>query len=450
LGLFALMTQAGLHIPAADDSCMCVFDNVLVDIGDEQSIEQSLSTFSSHMVNIVSMMDRVNDRSLVLFDELGVGTDPVEGAALAVSIIDTVRAKGAMCAATTHYAELKIYALDTEGVRNASCEFDVETLKPTYKLIIGTPGRSNAFAISTKLGLPAEIIDRAKELVSSDNRRFEDVIEQLDANRLQMEREKEIAAELRAEYERFKTEAEKQLKEKLKNADKQLEEARSKAAALVESAKLSSDFVLAQLDEVRKKRKSEQLGEELEKARREIKKHLRENESKYNPVDEKKDEHYVLPRKLRKGDNVYIINIGKNGVLTEDPDKSGNVTVRAGIISTKTKITNLKLIEDELTVTDKDKVKKPASQYKVSVSREFRPEIDLRGMTGDEAWLAVDKYLDEAVVSGIRSVYLIHGKGTGALKNALWKFLRGDRRIAAFRIGQYGEGDGGVTVVELK
>ena len=450
IGLFALMTQSGLHIPAKDDSCMCIFDDILVDIGDEQSIEQSLSTFSSHMVNIVSIMDQVGEGSLVLFDELGVGTDPVEGAALAVSVIESVREKGAMCAATTHYAELKIYALDTDGVLNASCEFDVDTLKPTYKLIMGTPGRSNAFAISSKLGLSPDIVARAESYVSSDNRRFEDVIDKLEANRIQLEKEREIAASLRAEYERFKSEGEKQLREKLKNADRQLEDARNKAAALVESAKLSSDFVLAHLDEVRKKRESEHLGEELEKARREIRKHLRENEGKYNPVDEKKDENYVLPRKLRKGDNVYIINIGKNGVLTEDPDRSGNVTVRAGIISTRTKITNLKLVEDELTVTDKDKVKKSASQYRVSVDRNFRPEIDLRGMNGDEAWLAVDKYLDEATVAGIRSVHLIHGKGTGALKNALWKFLRADRRIASFRIGQYGEGDGGVTVVELK
>ena len=450
IGLFALMAQAGLHIPARDDSRLCVFDDILVDIGDEQSIEQSLSTFSSHMVNIVSIMEQVGPRSLVLFDELGVGTDPVEGAALAVSVIETVREKGAMCAATTHYAELKIYALDTEGVRNASCEFDVETLKPTYKLIIGTPGRSNAFAISTKLGLSPDIVKRAESLVSSDNRRFEDVIEKLDESRIQMEKDRDEAAIMRAEYERFKAESERRIKEKLAQADKELETARTKAAGLVESAKLSSDFVLAQLEEVRKKRESERLGDELDRARKEIRKHLRENENKYNPVDEKKDENYVLPRKLRKGDNVYIINIGKNGVLTDDPDKSGNVNVRAGIITTRTKITNLKLIEDEATVVGKDKNKTKAADYKVSVSRDFKSEIDLRGMTGDEAWLSVDKYLDEAIVVGIRTVHLIHGKGTGVLKNALWKFLRSDRRIASFRIGQYGEGDGGVTVVELK
>ena len=450
LGLFALMTQAGLHIPAKDDSCICIFDNILVDIGDEQSIEQSLSTFSSHMVNIVSIMEQVNDRSLVLFDELGVGTDPVEGAALAVSVIEAVREKGAMCAATTHYAELKIYALDTPGVRNASCEFDVETLKPTYKLIIGTPGRSNAFAISTKLGLPNNIVKRAEELVSSDNRRFEDVIEKLDANRIQMEKERAEAEALREEYEHFKREAEKSIKEKLARADKELADASAKAVALVESAKLSSDYVLSQLEKVRKQRESANLGSELDRTRREIKQYLKENEGKFNPVDEKKDENYVLPRPLRKGDKVYIINVGKEGVLSDEPDRSGNVNVRAGIISMRTKVANLKLIEDEAIVIDKDKTKQNASDYKVKLSRDFKTEIDLRGMTGEEAWLAVDKYLDEATVAGIRSVHLIHGKGTGALKNALWKFLRGDKRIANFRIGQYGEGDGGVTVVELR
>ena len=242
----------------------------------------------------------------------------------------------------------------------------------------------------------------------------------------------------------------KEIKAKLARADKELADASAKAAALVESAKLSSDFVLAELDKVRKKRDAANLGSELERTRREIRQHLRENESKFNPVDEKKDEDYVLPRPLRKGDNVYIVNIGKNGVVVDEPDKSGNVNVRAGIISMKTKVANLKLVEDETTVTGKDKVAQKASDYTVKVSRDFKSEIDLRGMTGDEAWLAVDKYLDEAMVAGIRSVRLVHGKGTGALKNALWKFLRGDRRLASFRIGQYGEGDGGVTVVELK
>ena len=262
--------------------------------------------------------------------------------------------------------------------------------------------------------------------------------------------DREEAAIMRAEYERFKAESEKRIKEKLAQAEKELETARVKAAGLVESAKLSSDFVLAQLEEVRKKRETERLGDELDKARREIRKHLRENESKYNPVDEKKDENYVLPRKLRKGDNVYIINIGKSGVLIDDPDKSGNVGVRAGIITTRTKITNLKLVEDETEIINKNNVKAKASDYRVSGSKEFKDEIDLRGMTGEEAWLAVDKYLDEAVMFGIRTVHLIHGKGTGALKNALWNFLRPDKRIASFRIGRYGEGDGGVTVVELK
>ena len=450
LGLFSLMTQAGLHIPAKDGSRVCLFSEILADIGDEQSIEQSLSTFSSHMVNIVAIMKQVSDRSLVLFDELGVGTDPVEGAALAVAVIEAVRAKGAMCAATTHYAELKMYALDTEGVRNASCEFDVETLKPTYKLILGAPGRSNAFAISKKLGLPDEIVQRAAGLVGSESRRFEDVIEKLDAERLKMEHDREETARMREEYERFKAEAERRIQEKMQTADQTLEAARGKANAMVESAKMSSDFVLAQLDAVRKQRESERLGEALDQARRDIRRHLRENEDRYNPVEEKKDENYVLPRPLRKGDAVYIVNIGKSGVLTEDPDRSGNVTVRAGILSTRTKVSNLKLIEDGEVLLGENKKPKKVSDYKLNLDRSFRAEIDLRGMTGEEAWLAVDKYLDDAVVAGIKTVHLIHGKGTGALKNALWKFLKGDKRLASFRIGRYGEGDGGVTVVELK
>ncbi len=450
LGLFSLMAQAGLHIPAALGSELCIFDNVLADIGDDQSIEQSLSTFSAHMVNTVSIVNNLTSHSLVLFDELGVGTDPIEGAGLAIAIIEAVRASGAICAATTHYAELKSYALETDGVLNASCEFDINTLKPTYKLIIGTPGKSNAFAISSKLGLPENIIERAKFYVSADNKKFEDVIEKLEASRFEMDKNRAVAEKMRIEYEQFKADSEKIIKEKLKNAEKELESAKTKAAAMVESAKASSDFILAQLDSVRKQRESENLGKELDRARREIREHLRNNEDKFNPVDEKTIKNYKLPRPLRKGDEVYIVNIDKNGVVVDLPDKSGNVTVRAGIITTKTKLSNLQLIEKDVTVTDRSEKKHSASSYRISVSRDFKPEIDLRGMNGDEAYFAVDKYLDEATVAGIHSVRLIHGKGTGALKNALWKSLKGDKRIASFRIGQYGEGDGGVTVVELK
>lgn len=449
LGLFTLMAQAGLHIPADEGSVISVCENVLVDIGDEQSIEQSLSTFSSHMVNIVSFMDKVGNRSLVLFDELGVGTDPVEGAALAVSIIDYVRGKGAMCAATTHYAELKAYALDTEGVCNASCEFDVETLKPTYKLIIGTPGKSNAFAISEKLGLSREIIDRAENYVSSDNRRFEDIIGQLESTRIEMEKKREETETMRADYERFKLESEKIIQKRLEESEKELNKARDKAASMVASAKASSDFIMEQMDKVRKARESERLGDELQSARRAVREHLKANSEKFDPVEKKKDENYVLPRKLKKGDEVIIMTLGSSATLLEDPDKSGNVRVQAGILQTRVNVKDLRLKEDEVTVQSGDK-KQKVSSYTVSRSTSFKDEIDLRGMTGDEAWLAVDKYFDEATLAGFRKVRLIHGKGTGALKVALWKFLKGDKRISSFRIGQYGEGDGGVTIVELK
>lgn len=450
-GLLSLMAQAGLHIPTDENSSICVFDRVLADIGDEQSIEQSLSTFSSHMVNIVSMIDKISDRSLVLFDELGVGTDPIEGAALAVSIIEHVRKKGVICAATTHYAELKVYALNTPGVCNASCEFDVETLKPTYKLIIGTPGKSNAFAISEKLGIPEEIIARAKSAVSSDDRRFEDVIEKLERTRLEMEVRRAEATELRNEYERFKNEAEKRYREKIAQADAELESAQKKATELLNSARASSEYIFDQLERAKKAKDSERFGEELEARRRNVRQHLKDNSDRIDPVEKQSNENYVLPRPLRKGDNVLIININKRAVVTSLPDKRNNVGVRAGLIDTRTSLKNLRLLDDdEITITDKDKKKVSQSTYHASKIRDFSPEIDLRGKNGDEAWFLVDKYFDDAQVSGISTVRLIHGKGTGALKAALWRFLKTDGRVASFRIGQFGEGDGGVTVVELK
>ncbi len=450
VGLFALMTQAGLHIPCAEGSCICTYDNILVDLGDEQSIEQSLSTFSSHMVNIVTIMNQVGPRSLVLFDELGGGTDPVEGAALAVAIIESVREAGASCIATTHYAELKAYALDTPGVCNASCEFDVETLKPTYRLVIGAPGKSNAFAISEKLGLSSAIIERAKGMVSSENKSFESVIEQLETSRVQMEKERDEARRLREEYERFKTDSERQIRKKVENAEREAEAARKKAAAMVQSAKASCDFIYEQMEKMKKAQEAAQAAVELEAARRAVRDHLRTTGDLFDPVEiVEEDEGYVLPRPLRKGDKVRIVTIHKEGIVTEEPKAGAKlVAVRAGVVSTKARLEDLRLIETD----ERGVEKKPKVQSTVSVDRSnaFKSEIDLRGMIGEEAWLAVDKYLDDAIMYNIKSVHLIHGKGTGALKNALWKFLRGDKRIASFRIGKYGEGDGGVTVVELK
>ena len=452
IGLFALMTQSGLHIPCEEESCICTYDNILVDLGDEQSIEQSLSTFSSHMVNIVTIMEQVGERSLVLFDELGGGTDPVEGAALAVAIIESVRDAGACCVATTHYAELKAYALDTPGVCNASCEFDVETLKPTYKLIIGAPGKSNAFAISSKLGLDPAIIDRARARVSSENKSFESVIEQLENSRVQMEKEREEAKRLREEYERFKAESEKKIRQKLDGAEKEAEAARKKAAAMVQSAKASCDFIYEQMEKMKKAQEAAQAAAELEAARRAVRDHLRTTGDIFDPIEvHEEDEGYVLPRPLKKGDKVRIVTIHKDGVVTEDP-KGNLVAVQAGVVRTKARLEDLRLIEDDGKVKGERKKEAPKIKSTVNVERsnQFKSEIDLRGMTGDEAWLAVDKYLDDAIMYNMQSVHLIHGKGTGALKNALWKFLKGDKRIASFRIGRYGEGDGGVTVVELK
>ena len=449
MGLLALMAQSGLHLPCDASSTVCVFDRVLADIGDEQSIEQSLSTFSAHMVNIVDILERADENSLVLFDELGAGTDPVEGAALATAIIEEVRSRRALCAATTHYAELKVYALDTEGVCNASCEFDVTTLRPTYRLIIGTPGKSNAFAISEKLGLPGRVIKRARSFVSGDERRFEYVIEKLEQSRIQMEQQRDLAARERTEFEEWKREKEEEIARDRANAAKALETAEKKAQSMMQSARASSDYILSELDAVRRQRESENLAENLEKAREKVRKSLKKADGKFNPVIEDKNEDYVLPRPLRTGDRVLIVNIGREGIVTSVPDKDGNINVRAGIINTKTKVGNLRLIEEETTVTAKG-VTRRAAEFKDKVSDGIRPELDLRGQNGDDAWYATDKYLDQAIMAGLHTVTLIHGKGTGALKTSLRNNLRHDKRIKSFREGVWGEGDGGVTVVELK
>jgi DNA mismatch repair protein MutS2 len=449
LGLFAAMAQSGLHLPCDEGSELCVFEKILVDLGDEQSIEQSLSTFSSHMVTIVSIVKERNDRSLVLFDELGAGTDPVEGAALAVAIIEDMRSAGAMCLATTHYTELKTYALDTEGVCNASCEFDVETLRPTYKLIIGTPGKSNAFAISEKLGLPKAIVTRAGDFVGTENKKLESILGELEATRIATEKQLKEAERARAEYEDFKKQSEADIAKRLADAEKALESARSKAQNMVESAKISSDFIMEQMEKLKKQKDAETFGDDLERARREIREHLRANSDKYDPVRKRTADNYKLPRPLRKGDEVYVVSLDKQGYVTDEPDRSGKVNVQIGLIKTKVKTDDLQLIETEAQVTTNGKTQK-LSQVRVTVSRDFRGEVDLRGKTGDEAWSIVDKYFDDASIAGFHTVRLIHGKGTGALKNALWAYLKKDRRVATFRIGQFGEGDGGVTVVELK
>ncbi|MBQ5808654.1 MAG: endonuclease MutS2 [Clostridia bacterium] len=446
LGLLTLMAQSGLHIPAAENSVCGVFDHIRADIGDEQSIEQSLSTFSSHMVNIVEIIKTAGERSLILFDELGAGTDPVEGAALATAILEEVRRRGALTAATTHYAELKSYALDTDGVVNASCEFNVETLRPTYKLIMGTPGKSNAFAIAGKLGIDAAIIDRASELVSGDVKKFESVIEKLEETRLESEKIKaELAAEREA-FTRFKAESEKKITALNAEKEREIEAARTKVRQTLDSARATAEFVFDEIEKLRKQKAKDISAEELARKKRELREAMRKGEEDAAAINRDPDDDYVLPRALKKGDEVKMRNIGKHGILLEDPDRSGNVRIQCGAVVTRTSVTNLRLLDK----SEKPKQKEQKSVHRVTTSSGFSPELDLRGQLTDDAWFMCDKYIDDAMMANIRSVRIIHGKGTGALRTYLWSWFKGDCRIASFRLGAHGEGDAGVTILELK
>ena len=445
LGLFSLMAQSGLQLPC-DNATICIMDGIFPDIGDEQSIEQSLSTFSSHMVSIVNILETSTNNSLILFDELGAGTDPIEGAALAQSILEKVLAKKALCAATTHYAELKAFALNDERVSNASCEFDINTLKPTYKLIIGAPGKSNAFLISQKLGISSEIIKRAKELISDDTRSFESVIGNLEKSRIELEKEKNELSRMKREYESFKVDAEKKLKDKLKNAEAESEAMLEKARQMITGAKASAEFVFDKLDKLQKEKDSQDFSSKYSKAKKDLRQKLTDDDDLYNPIEEI-DESYELPRPLVKGDRVILRNLGTEGVLLENPDKNGNVTVQSGFAKTKTNIKNLQLITSSKSI--KQEVKQPVVKKTIS-SKQFSASYDVRGRNVEDAWLEIDKYLDEAILFGVKSVTIVHGKGTGLLRKGLWEFFRKDTRIKKYRNGEYGEGDFGVTVIELK
>ena len=451
MGLFALMTQAGLQIPAREESEMGIFHEVLADIGDEQSIEQSLSTFSSHIVTTVDILSRAKEGALVLFDELGAGTDPVEGAALARAILENIRAAGALVAATTHYAELKAFALQTDGVQNASCEFDVATLRPTYKLVIGAPGKSNAFAISEKLGVLPSVVSRARALVSEENKQFENVIERLEADRIAMEKEKNEAARLRSEYEAFKRKAEEELKQRTQESENEVKKSLEKARQILDSARATSDFIMKQLDDVRKKQESARFAEELAKVKKDIRSDLGKSDEMYSAFEYDEvslEEEYVLPRPLKVGDHVYLVSFGQEGEVVALPDKDGNVSVKAGILRAKTHVSKIRLLGKS--PVKKEEKARAVSKIKTAIADGFKPEIDVRGMTGDEAWFRIDKYIDDAYLAGVASVRIIHGKGTGALRRALWGFFRSDKRIASFRAGVYGEGDAGVSILELK
>ncbi len=448
LGLLTLMVQCGLHIPASDDSTVSLFTRIFADIGDEQSISQSLSTFSSHMSNIVGILEELDDRSLTLFDELGAGTDPTEGAALAMAVIEHVRSQGSLVAATTHYAELKMFAISTDGVENAACEFDVETLKPTYRLLIGVPGKSNAFAISKRLGLDERIIEAARKTLSGESVRFEDVLTDLDRKRQTMERELALAARARLDAEKEKKEIE-QRNHPGTRGKKLLEEARRQAQKILAEAKEASDAAFDELAELKRQAAAEQFAIDVVGARAKHARKLNDAAAKANPAVPRRTE--GPKRAVRAGDIVAFGGAGTRAEVLTQPDKNGNVQLQAGIMVVTVKADTLKLLEEE---TKNAKVKftpaRESSFLRSSATRNASTTLDLRGMMSDEAVIELERFLDTAQMAKLSPVTIIHGKGTGALRAAVQQYLRRDRRVASFRAGKYGEGEAGVTVVELK
>lgn len=448
VGLFTLMGQAGLHIPALDRSELSIFEEVYADIGDEQSIEQSLSTFSSHMKTIVTILSRANEDSLCLFDELGAGTDPTEGAALAIAILNHLHDRGIRTMATTHYSELKLYALSTSFVENACCEFDVESLKPTYRLLIGIPGKSNAFAISSKLGLPDEIILAAKEQISKEDESFEDVIADLEKSRLTIEKEHKEIAEYK---ERIKT-LEGQLKaknEKIDQAkDKILREANEKARAILQEAKDVADETISTFNKAGQGTDIK----ELEKKRQNIRSKIDDKNERLALKTPSQPQRKALdPKKLKKGDSVKILSMGLKGTVSTLPDAKGNLFVQCGIIRSTVNVNDLMLLQDNDTASTAVKsVKGSTGKVKMSKSLTVSTEINLLGMTCDEAVAALDKYLDDAYLAHLPSVRVVHGKGTGALRNAVHSHVKRLKYVKEYRLGEFGEGDAGVTIVTFK
>lgn len=448
IGLMTLMAMCGLLLPVADGSRVSVFDKVLSDIGDEQSIEQSLSTFSAHMTNIIRIFREMDGASLVLLDELGAGTDPVEGAALATAILEAMRRRGARIAATTHYAELKAYALQTEGVENACCEFDVATLQPTYRLLIGVPGRSNAFAISLRLGMEEAIVDRARELVSSENTRFEDIVQSLEESRQRLEAERAQAEEQKQEARRANEEASRKLEQLEEQTEKEMEQARQRASELISRTRAQVDSILNEVEELRKKQNKLLTAEQKAK----LKSGMKRLEEEADPVSRRRQEDgtYVLPRPLRPGDTVLIYDINKKAsVLEVSPDGKGPVLVQAGIMRMRVPQENLRLSEPEKEKKDPRSRSRNVTKQLSSAGRGAM-EIDLRGQMVEEGILNVDRFLDSASMAGVHQVTIIHGKGTGRLRAAVQAHLRHHPLVKSFRLGTYGEGEAGVTVVELK
>ncbi len=445
LGLFTLMGQAGLHISAFDNSELNVFDDVFADIGDEQSIEQSLSTFSGHMTNIVNILKEVNYNSLVLLDELGAGTDPVEGAALAMSILQHLHKQKILCAVTTHYSELKVYALSTEGVENAACEFDVDTLRPTYRLLIGVPGKSNAFAISKRLGLEDEIIENAKQLLSNENVKFEDLITELEISKKSVEIEMNRAETYRRESEKLKKDLEIQKTKLSEQKTRQIMEAKEAAQRILYEAKEEADKIIRNMQKMEREKSS---FKDLDSERNKIKEKISDMGDELSKNKKNKLALREISGEIKNGTSVYVHSFDQKGVVTSVDKAKKEVMVSFGNINVKVGFHDLSI--DETKYSDDKKYNSLVTSVKKGKSQFIKPELDLRGMLVDDALEKLDKYLDDAFLSGLSQVFIIHGKGTGALRSAVQDFVKRNVHVKSHRLGAFGEGDSGVTVCELK
>ena len=445
VGLFTLMGQAGLHIPAADRSRLSVFTNVFADIGDEQSIEQNLSTFSSHMKNIVTILEQADENSLCLFDELCAGTDPTEGAALAIAILSALHNKGIRTMATTHYSELKVFALSTPFVENACCEFSVETLSPTYRLLIGIPGKSNAFAISSKLGLPSEIIQTAKEQISEEKESFEDLLSSLEQSRITIEKEQQQIASYKLEIQQLKEKLQKKTDKIEANKERILREANEQARDILQEAKSTADETIRMFQKAGPGASMK----DLEKARAGLRDKINQKNSSLTMKTEKPQGKALQPNQLKLGDTVKVLSMGLKGTVNSLPDAKGNLFIQCGIIRSQANIKDLILI-DEDTITTPSLQRTGTGKIKMAKSFSVSTEINLLGKTVDEALAELDKYLDDAYLAHLPSVRIVHGKGTGALRKAVQNHLRRAKYVKSFRLGEFGEGDAGVTIAEFK
>lgn len=447
-GLLCLMAAAGLHIPANEGSEIAVFKNIFADIGDEQSIEQSLSTFSAHMVNIVDILQSADENSLCLFDELGAGTDPIEGASLAVSILERVRLLGAKSVATTHYSELKTYAMTTKRVENASCEFNVDTLKPTYRLLIGIPGKSNAFAISKRLGLDDDIIENAKKYINAENIKFEDILTQLEQNRQEAEAMKESARAYKKETEKLKSDTALKNKQLTEKTDKIIERARMQAKEILDSAQSEADALLKEMRSLRAEADKAKMLRDMENARAKLSQKAKSNSEKLVRSMFSSKESYKAPKTVRLGEDVEIVAMHQTGTVLTLPDSKGDFQVRVGIMKLKTNLKDVRRKQEEQPKKNAKSKNVPGAAFSKTMT--LSSEVDVRGETVDTAVVIIDKFLDDAMLSSLSQVRIIHGKGTGLLRQGIHAYLKRLSYVKSYRLGTFGEGDSGVTVVEFK